>query len=291
MPTRSEDAQLHKEIRRTGFELQHKQDTMLKSVDLHHHDFYEIYFLLSGEVTVTIESRLYRVTPGSVLLISPKELHQLQIFAEREIYERYVLWVDPKTLRRLSTEKTDLLQGLEPTWPGYHNLLLIPPEVQSSFYGLIARLHQELHAEAYGADVLAQNLLTELLVAINRIALRRERPEEDASLSSQVVSEAVAYIGLHYGEPLTLEELADRFYVSKYHLSHEFSRLMGTSVHRYILKKRLLIARQLMAQGKHPGEVWEECGFGDYTGFYRTFTAEYGLSPRDYAAAAPLEQP
>lgn len=292
MPMQANDAGLHSDIRRTGYELQHKQDTRLKKVDLHHHDFYELYFLMSGEATCTIEGRLYRITPGDILLISPKELHKLRIFSELESYERYILWVAPKTLRQLSTKKTDLFQYLDPARPEYRNQLHIAPEDQPLLYGLITRLYQEQQSDDFGDDLIRESLLTEILVELSRIAEHQEQPQETPALSSPVVSEAVAYIETHCRESLSLEELAQRFYVSKYHLSHEFSRLMGTSVHRYILKKRLLIARQQLAQGKHPGEVWEQCGFGDYTGFYRAFEAEYGMSPREYAdAALPEAQP
>lgn len=279
------DAGLHRQVRKCGFELQHKRDEYLKKIDLHHHDFYELYFLMSGDVTYTIESRLYRVIPGDILVISPRELHRLRIHAEREIYERYVLWIDAKTLRRLSTKRTDLLQYLDPARPDRGNQLHMPPEEQQHIHGLIHRLHQELQSDAYGSDLLPEILLTQLLVAINRIAAGEREPERDAAYSSKLVSEVVEYIGAHYGEELSLEALAERFYVSKYHLSHEFNRLTDTSVHRYILKKRLLIARQMLAQGKRPGEVWEPCGFGDYTGFYRAFRAEYGASPREYVQA------
>ena len=276
------DAGLHMHVRKSGFELQHKRDEYLKKIELHHHDFYELYFLMSGDVAYTIEGRLYRVIPGDILVISPRELHKLRIDAARDVYERYVLWIDAKTLRRLSTEKTDLFRYLDPARPGRGNQLHMSPEEQQHIHGLIHRLHQELQADAYGSDLLPEPLLIQLLVALNRIAAGEREPEEDAVYSSQLVSETVEYIGAHYGEELSLEALAERFYVSKYHLSHEFNRLTGTSVHRYILKKRLLIARQMMAQGKRPGEVWEPCGFGDYTGFYRAFRAEYGASPREY---------
>lgn len=287
MLLQSNDHELHPDIWRIGYELQHKQDDHLTSVDLHHHDFYEIYFLMSGEVTCTIESRLCRVVPGDILLINPKELHKLHILAQRESYERYILWAHARALRRFSTEKTDLLQYLEPDRPGYHNVIHIPPEEQQALYGLIVRLHQELQVETYGNDLMTESLLAQLLVSINRLAARRENPETDPALSNPLVSQVVEYIGVHYGEPMSLEELAERFYVSKYHLSHEFSRLVGTSIHQYILKKRLLIARQMMTQGKRPNEVWESCGFGDYTGFYRAFQGEYGVSPREYANAVP----
>ena len=61
---------------------------------------------------------------------------------------------------------------------------------------------------------------------------------------------------------------------------------MGTSIYRFIQKKRLLVARQLIAQGRRPNEVHSLCGFGDYTGFYRAFKAEYGMTPREFSLAS-----
>ena len=55
-----------------------------------------------------------------------------------------------------------------------------------------------------------------------------------------------------------------------------------TCIYRYIQKKRLLIARQLLARGRRPNEVYSACGFSDYAGFYRAFRNEYGISPREY---------
>ncbi len=268
-------------MKRPDFELQYKRDAYLKKVKLHHHDFYEIYFLISGDVTYTIESKLYKVSPGDILLISPRELHQLHIKTEREVYERYVLWVNARAIERLSTKYTNLMSCLDPRSPGYHNQLHMSPEDQRRIFELIDRLYGELSEGGFGRELMPECLLTQLLVEINRIA-EREGPQEDSARANDVVSSVVDYISDHYGEELTLESLADRFFVSKYHLSHEFSRLVGTSVHRYIMKKRLLMARSLMAQGVKPSHAWAECGFGDYTGFYRAFKSEYGVTPREY---------
>lgn len=289
MPIHLDDPAARRELRKTGYTLQHKQDTTLAKVDLHHHDFYEFYFLLSGEVTCTVESRLYRVTPGDILLISPRELHKLHIFTSVEGYERFVLWFDMRTVKELCSQQTDLLSCLDLAQPGHHNQLHMTPEEQQLLYGLLRRFEQERQADAFGRDLMTRALLLQILVAVNRVAAHQEIREEDPVLTNPVISSVVEYIGTHYGQPLTLEGLAERFFISKYHLSHEFSRFVGTSVHRYIKKKRLLTARGLMAQGKHPGEVWETCGFGDYTSFYRAFQAEYGMPPSDYANAVLLE--
>lgn len=97
------------------------------------------------------------------------------------------------------------------------------------------------------------------------------------------------YINLHYSEPLSLDLLAETFFISKYHLSHEFQRQVGTSVCRYIQKKRLQIARHLLSGGNKPNNVYSICGFGDYTGFYRAFKTEYGTSPREFAESVSMK--
>ena len=270
------------EMGREDFELQYKRDTYLQDVELHHHDFHELYFLISGDVTYTIESRQYHVMPGDLLLISPQELHQICIRPEMSDYERFVLWVDPQLLHRISTPLSDLSLNLAPDSPRQGNLLRLKPEDAGHVQKLFEQLWQESENECYGSDLLRQSLLIQLLVTINRLATHPSGYFEEETHSSRAVSSVVDYVNLHYNEPLSLDMLADLVYVSKYHLSHEFNRQVGTSVYRYIQKKRLLIARQLLAQGVRPNEVFSKCGFTDYAGFYRAFRSEYAISPREY---------
>ena len=270
------------EMLASDFEIQHKQDTYLKDVELHHHDFYEIYYLVSGDVTYVIEGKLCRVLPGDLLLISPQELHQVSITPGMEPYERYVLWIARAAVRRLSSEGSDLERHLDPMRQGYTNLLRLTREQRLRIRNLMEELFQESEG-GFGVDLQRNALVTSLLVQINRMADQHSREPEVFVHSSRLVSDLVEYVNLHYRERLTLEGLAERFYVSKYHLSHEFQKHMGTGVYKYIQKKRLQIARQLLAGGEHPSTVSGLCGFADYAGFYRAFVGEYGVAPREYA--------
>ncbi len=270
------------EMGKPDYELQYKRDSYLKDVELHHHDFFELFFLMSGDVTYIIESKICHVMPGDILLISPKELHQLLIRPEMSSYERYVLWVDPQALQHLGGG-TDLSRCFDPASNPGGNLLRLSSEDRSRIQAIMEALYRENQQEGFGSEALRESLLVQLLVLVNRLALRQESQPEDAPHSNRAVAKVIDYVNLHYGEPLSLDMLAEKFYVSKYHLSHEFNRQVGTSIYRYIQKKRLLIARQLMAQGKRPNEVYSVCGFGDYAGFYRAFKAEYGTGPREYA--------
>lgn len=271
------------DMRSVDFELQYKQDTNLQDVELHHHDFYEIYFLESGDVTYLIEDKLIHVMPGDLLLISPQQLHQVCIRPELSRYERYVLWVDVHLIRRLSSGRSDLWQGLDPNRPGYGNHFRLKPEDKTSVRNLLSTLYQETGTDTYGSDLLQEALLIQLLVFINRLVSHQGSRVDETTRTSQLITQVMTYINLHYNEPLSLEMLAEFFFVSKYHLSHAFNQQVGTSVYQYIQKKRLVIARQLLSQGKRPSEIYTLCGFNDYAGFFRAFKTEYGTSPRDYA--------
>ena len=77
-----------------------------------------------------------------------------------------------------------------------------------------------------------------------------------------------------------------RFFVNKYHLSHEFNRLVGTSIYHYIIQKRLVVSKQMLSDGLPPMVIYRHCGFRDYSNFYRAFKTEYDISPKDFSAAA-----
>ncbi len=274
------------DMRRRDFELQYKRDFNLKDVALHHHDFFEIYFLITGDVTYLIDGKIVHVMPGDLLLIAPRQLHQVCIQPEMSAYERFVLWVDPAVVRRLSSGQSDLSVGLADF--GQH--LRLKPQDRSRVQAMLETLHREADAQDYGSDLLRQSLLTQLLVTVNRLASQQGALTEEDTATNKAVEQVMGYVNLHYGEPLTLDMLAEQFFVSKYHLSREFHRQMGTSIYHYIQKKRLLIAQQLMDQGKRPSQVYSQCGFNDYTCFYRAFKSEYGISPRQYALTTRTQQ-
>lgn len=283
MPRQPQSFDPRQEMQRRDFELQYKRDVNLADVELHHHDFFEIYFLMTGDVTYLIDGRIVHVMPGDLLLISPRELHQVCIRPEMSVYERYVLWVDTQLIRRLSTEQTDLFLGLDPDRPGRGNQLRLNPEDRGRVQNMLETLNLELQADHYGADLLRESLITQFLVTVNRLISKQGSHMYEDTRTNHAVTQVMNYVNLHYNEPLSLDMLAEQFYVSKYHLSHEFNRIVGTSVYRYIQKKRLLIARQLLSQGQKASTVYNACGFSDYAGFYRAFKAEYGLTPSEFA--------
>lgn len=264
------------------YEVHHYRDSYLREVALHHHDFYELYFFLSGNVKYIIESQNYQLQPWDILVISPMELHQPIVVQEKEPYERVVIWISKDYMDSLCTERTDLSRCFNVHAPGHTNLIRPDPQSQQALESLLQQLQEEADGQAYGSDILSAGIIHILLTVLNRMAMRQSESYELRDRSTKLIGDVLRYINGHYRSAITLDGLAAHFFVSKYHLSHEFRRLMGTSVYRYIIQKRLVIAKQMMSAGHHPTDLFEKCGFSDYSNFYRSFKSEYGISPREF---------
>ena len=266
---------------RPDFEVFHHKDSQPPDVGLHHHDFYEVYLFLNGNVDYQVEGSIYHLQPGDLLLISPMELHRLIINESNSVYDRFVLWINRDFLSQFSDEQASLTRCFDASQRGHSNLLRLSSAQRIDLATKLDLLMQECSGNNYAQELCAKGVFLQFMVSLNRIALRKAGSPAVSEESSTLVHHVLAYISTHYNEDLSLEGIAQQFYVSKYHLSHEFSRLVGTSVYRYITMKRLLIAKQMLANGVSPGVAYMNCGFTDYANFYRAFKAQYGISPRE----------
>ena len=260
------------------FEVFHNYDEQRRDVDLHHHDFFEIYYFISGNVEYRVEGKSYILQSGDLLLISPGVFHQ-PVVAPGSAYERIVLWIDRNYLMQFASHGADLSACFE---VGGATLLHPSSYQRTSLAMLLEQLYKEYHGTKYGNKLLCHGLFLQIMTHINRMT-PREDYENDHTEEPELISQTLAYIAAHYHEKISLQSLADMFYVSKYHLSHAFSARVGTSIYRYIILKRLLAAREQIADGISPSEAYQNCGFQDYANFYRAFKTEYGISPKEFA--------
>lgn len=284
MTERIQPFTVRQKMLKNNYEIYYYRDSYLKDVMLHHHDFYEIYLFLNGSVDYIVESRNYHLQPGDILLINPFELHQPRFTQPGVSYERIVLWLNRSFVEQFSTPQTSLTRCFDSSVAGHTNLLRLPLATRQHITELMTTLVNESGNGDYGGDLLAISHLIQLLVALNCAAEHLAGHHELADKSSPIISNVLSYINEHYHEKLTLDQIAAQFFMNKYHLSHEFNRLVGTSIYRYIIQRRLIIAKQMLLDHVPPTVVYHYCGFADYSNFYRAFKAEYGISPKAFVA-------
>ena len=246
------------------------------------HEFHEIYLAISGEYRYMIEGKIFSLMPEDIVLLPAGCIHRPVTEASPPPKKRVILRIRTNYLETLSSQQCQLAACFKQAEKSHCFFL---PRTAHEGTPILYCLHQLLLAqgkEAFGNDLLCEGLIRQILVHLNRILLEDDsfstiKPEEHP-----LVNHSISFITEHLSEPITLDTIADSLFVSKYHLAHIFKKYTGTSIHQYIIYKRLALAKTLIAEGQPIRTLYLSCGFHNYSNFFKAFKGNYGITPRQY---------
>lgn len=236
---------------------------------------YELLLVHEGEGHMFIKDRLYPLRAGTLFFVSPGELH-CSMPVVPQAYCRSKLIIEREALGTLLSvvESSFLLASV---FDG-ENACLVPQEE-----GLVLierRLETVARLYAGGRAEDKPVLYAALLSLLDLCAHSGRAPVVPRD---GVAARALAYIGTHLCEPLTLDEIAAALYVSKCHLCRAFSRAVGMTVMDYIGSRRLALAKQLLVTtGKSVSEIAAAAGFSGFSYFSNYFRRAEGKTPSAY---------
>ncbi len=256
-------------------EFSHSLDAEPRQSDfqMHVHSKNEIYVFVRGEASYLVEGNEYRLRPGSMLLIREAESHAIN-FLSSAPYERYVLNFPTSSLEAIDPEGKLLAPFFErELGVGNH----YEPQELPHISALSAMRRMELaDADEYSRSLAVSAGLPALLLDIRSAFLGKEKSE--AILNSEA-GKIVSYINSHLFEELNVHLLSGVFYISESQIERIMRKHTHSSLWQYITRKRLAAARVRIASGTGAAVAAEECGFGDYSSFYRAYVKEYGMPP------------
>ncbi|MDR0426293.1 MAG: AraC family transcriptional regulator [Clostridiales bacterium] len=236
----------------------------------HFHNSYEIYLFLSGDASFTVETEQYELAPYDLLVIPPAKYHYLNPRAG-QTYERCVI-------NFLPADIPPHFVGFLREISGYYRRVS-----DTDVYPLLRRM-EACHKKYGAADfaALLPYMLGELILCLGTAGHERAGGRAVSPVTAQILQ----YVGEHLHEPLSIKTLAEALFISQSHLSHEFRRHYHISVMQYIRQKKILTAQKLIRDGARPTAACEQCGFGNYVTFYRTYKKALGASPAETAGEA-----
>ena len=148
---------------------------------------------------------------------------------------------------------------------------------------LLVDMDKEFISGHVFSDVMLKSYLDKLLVTLYRMG-STPKPESGVSPADRPFLDAAKYISEHYGEDLTLENLAKRFAVSPGHFSKKFKSTTGFGLNKYITQVRIMNAEKMLIHTKlSVTEISMRCGFSDSNYFAAVFKAQKGIPPYRYA--------
>jgi AraC-like DNA-binding protein len=242
---------------------------------IHCHNIYEIYYFIEGDVDYLVEGKQYHPTPHSIILLSPHVFHGVRVNSDKP-YRRFAFHFHPDILH---IERRNLLLS---AFPGHekHSVKEVYYE-NTDAYRLFSFFEAFIDCSKQSSALIQQLLpiYTEGLLAQLTIMSQTLCPVQKNENISNTITDIITYLNDHLTEPITLDQLSDQFFISKYYLNRAFRKATGTTVGDYLIYKRVIFAQQLLINGYSAIEAAQKSGFNDYSAFYRAYRKHLGHSP------------
>lgn len=230
-------------------------DESVRGKEFHIH--HEIALFLGGEAEFITDQIHIKLQPNTLLVIPKETYHQLVLTGEREQYLRCVLSFDdtPELLPLIAQSMWELR-------------VLEADRKTADLFDLL------IHSNENDSILLGAALVVLLtMISRNDVQSLKELPQ------NTTVIDAVRFINEHLCEDLPISRIAQSCYVSPSTLCHLFKKEMNIPIHQFIMKKRLITAYQKISTGKAASAAAAECGFNDYSGFYKRYKKLFGFPP------------
>ena len=141
----------------------------------------------------------------------------------------------------------------------------------------VIRFHEEPTDDT---DLLTAQQIVNILTLI---CTETDRTGAEISALGSKLKQILHYLDEHYTETISLDFLAEEFYISKYYLAREFKKEYGTTIIRYVLAKKITHAKELLRYSNSSiEEIARLCGMDDASYFNKVFKKMEGCTASEY---------
>jgi AraC-like DNA-binding protein len=246
----------------------------------HYHDYFEMYYLYSGERNYFIRDQIYRIAKGDLVFINEYDLHKTTNTGAPPEHARMVIYFR----KDLFGEHSSLLQSKSSPFTNGSPVLSLQAHEQIYVEQILDKFESELTDRRAYYDIRLKALMIELFIVVLRLReTTMNRPIVSDKILHSRVSDIARFINDHYGERLTLADLSSRFYISPFYLSRIFKSSTGFSFVEYITTIRIREAQKLLRETERKiSLIAETVGFDDFAHFGRIFKKIAGMTPMQY---------
>ena len=243
----------------------------------HFHEEYEVLFGLTDGGTYVVKGKPHPLCHAMLFILNKHVVHQC--IANTAAYDKYVLHFSSDTLKMLSTDQTDF----ESIFKRLDYIAMLLNETQFQYLSTI--LQDCLPGTAGFGDDIRQNIaFINLLLYLSNL-IEQQSPITDPTPDRKYsnIKPIFDYIHSHYMDEFSLEDLSQKFFISKYYLCRQFKAMTGFSIGAYVTNYRIREASILLRKGYSVQRAGEDVGFNNSANFIKTFKKVVGTSPGKYA--------
>ena len=235
----------------------------------HFHQFHEIHILLSGRASHLIEGDYYTLQPYDIVLLRPSMMHKTEYPSGGDCRRLIINFRVPDDSPALHEMLQSCLQPFGAEVPIYRFTGETRAQAFSHLNAIFTLGKQPM--TPLTQQFIHCHFLQFLATVAQHAGESSYEPQELSDSITQKVYAVTSYIHRHYASELSLEYLAEKFFISPYYLSHQFRRVTGFSLINYIQITRVRNAQQL-AVHRH-----ENCRYHDELRLYEFFPVQPGV--------------
>ena len=249
-------------------------------IPVHWHDEFEIIYVRSGFLTVSISGESYIGKTGEAFVVSPGNLHLMGSQSDTVDYYTFLF-----PLKYISFRTDDMLDEklLEPLNSGH---LMICPRVKDTAKELCEQLIKIYEAKNDESESKITTQVKTKIILLQFILEMWKKGfviENDTSGRNTVEKEMVSYIQQNFTGKISLREFGEQFHLSEKYISRYFKEHFHITLSQYVTYLRLEHAKQLLQDTDIPGtDVAMQSGYQNVSYFIRSFQKAYAVSPLKY---------
>lgn len=253
----------------------------IKTKRINSNKYYKILFVFSGDCHISMSKKSQKCGTDNIILISPNNFIDIESKSKQPLVI-YELSITTELLDKLSDEETNLTKSFN-TVPFECAVIDTNTETNMLTKNILKKLaYLEEKNYEFANNLYIKSMLSIILVLVLRCCIYAEPKQKMKINKPFLVDDIFAYINNHITEEISLDILEKEFYVSKFHISREFKKTTGLTLHRYIVKAKLDLSKKLIAEGMSIVDVANICGIGSYNNLFRAFKKEFGITPKEY---------
>jgi len=229
------------------------------------HTYHEMLYYIDGDATFLSDTFQEQLEPNCLLFIPKEQFHFFQLKSPNNFTRLKISFHDSEIVKQL--------------FPADLTHIRIIKNINNRLSCLIERIRSVLEGQnedkksqilLYGAFIM---LLAELAVENSELITPKLRK------NNHLISSCLQYIDANLAEDIRIEKIAHHLSISNSTLLSTFKNELGVSLHRYITEKRMILARKLIDNGCNPTKIFSDCGYHDYSSFYKAYIKMFGHSP------------
>ncbi len=231
------------------------------------HNYHEIILFVGGKTTFLSEEKRIPLSPYQIIIIPKETYHQFINITDEEYHRCVFSFYDIPEFEELITKCM------------YSTRVIGASKEQEL---LFRKMNETVDSDRSEKE--KQIVMQALLALVLSEVAHDHSAVKEGSEPNEITSKSIEIINENLGNRLSIEDISKKLNVSVSTLTQTFKKDMNISVYQYILRKKLIMARQRIQDGESATTAAMLCGFNDYSSFYKQYKKMFGVMPSERTA-------